>query len=130
MDNNDEPQEAHKGRVIAGLIIIAAGVMLLADRIGISGIHLSGRYWPLLLMAFGFVRLFDSPIRRNGRRRSRWTGVWFIYLGLWGLVSEFHVLGLDYNSSWPLLIVGAGFGMVWRAFEDTGSRQCRQTRES
>jgi len=90
MDNNDEPQEAHKGRVIAGLIIIAAGVMLLADRIGISGIHLSGRYWPLLLMAFGFVRLFDSPIRRNGKRRSRWTGVWFIYLGLWvyGLVID------------------------------------------
>ena len=90
MDNNDEPQEPHKGRVIAGLIIIAAGVMLLADRIGISGIHLSGRYWPLLLMAFGFVRLFDSPIRRNGKRRSRWTGVWFIYLGLWvyGLVID------------------------------------------
>jgi hypothetical protein len=130
MDNNDEPQEAHKGRVIAGLIIIAAGVMLLADRIGISGIHLSGRYWPLLLVAFGFVRLFDSPTRRNGRRRSRWTGVWFIYLGLWGLVSEFHLLGLDYNSSWPLLIVGAGIGIVWRAVEDTGNRQCRQTRES
>ena len=130
MDNIDEPQEAHRGRVIAGLIIIAAGVMLLADRIGISGIHLSGRYWPLLLMAFGFVRLFDPPTRRNGRRRSRWTGVWFIYLGLWGLVSEFHVLGLDYNSSWPLLIVGAGIGMVWRALEDTGNRQCRQTRES
>jgi hypothetical protein len=130
MENNEEPQEAHRGRVFAGLIIIAAGVMLLADRIGISGIHLSGRYWPLLLMAFGFVRLFDPPTRRNGRRRSRWTGVWFIYLGLWGLVSEFHVLGLDYNSSWPLLIVGAGIGMVWRALEDTGNRQCRQTRES
>jgi hypothetical protein len=127
MDNNNE---AHKGRVFAGLIIIAAGVMLLADRIGISGIHLSGRYWPLLLVAFGCVRLFDPPTRRNGARRSRWTGVWFIYLGFWGLVSEFHVFGLDYNSSWPLLIVGAGLGIVWRAFEDSGNRQCQQTRES
>jgi hypothetical protein len=127
MDNNNE---AHKGRVFAGLIIIAVGVMLLADRIGISGIHLSGRYWPLLLVAFGFVRLFDPPTRRNGARRSRWTGVWFIYLGFWGLVSEFHILGLDYNTSWPLLIVGAGLGIVWRAFEDSGNRQCQQTRES
>ena len=127
MDNNDE---THKGRVFAGLIIIAVGVMLLADRIGISGIHLSGRYWPLLLVAFGFVRLFDPPTRRNGARRSRWTGVWFIYLGFWGLVSEFHILGLDYNTSWPLLIVGAGLGIVWRAFEDSGNRQCQQTRES
>ena len=127
MDNNNE---AHKGRVFAGVIIIAVGVMLLADRIGISGIHLSGRYWPLLLVAFGFVRLFDPPTRRNGARRSRWTGVWFIYLGFWGLVSEFHILGLDYNTSWPLLIVGAGLGIVWRAFEDSGNRQCQQTRES
>jgi hypothetical protein len=127
MDNNIE---VHKGRVFAGLIIIAAGVMLLADRIGISGIHLSGRYWPLLLVAFGFVRLFDPSSRRNGARRSRWTGVWFIYLGFWGLVSEFHVLGLDYNTSWPLLLVGAGLGIVWRAFEDSENRQCRQPRAS
>ena len=130
MDINDEPQGAHKGRVVAGLIIIAAGVAMLVDRIGILGIHLSGRYWPLLLMAFGFMRLLDPPARRNGRRRSRWTGAWFVYLGLWGFVSEFHVLGLDYNTSWPLLIVGAGIGIIWRAFEDPQNRQCRQTRES
>jgi hypothetical protein len=129
MNNNDEPQRAHKGRVFAGLLIIAAGAVLLADRIGISGIHLSGRYWPLLLMALGIMRLVDPPMRRNGRR-SRWTGAWFIYLGLWGFVSEFHVLGLDYSTSWPLLIVGAGIGMIWRALEDPENRQCRQTRES
>lgn len=103
--------------------------MLLADRIGIAGIHLSGRYWPLLLMAFGLVRLFD-PLRPNGRRRSRWTGTWFIYLGLWGFVNEFHVLGLGYDTSWPLLIVGAGIGMIWRAFEDPGNRPCQRIRES
>jgi hypothetical protein len=40
------------------------------------------------------------------------------------------VLGLDYNTSWPLLIVGAGIGIIWRAFEDPRNRQCRQTRES
>jgi len=130
MDNNDEPQGAHRGRVLAGLLIIAAGVMLLADRIGISGIHLSGRYWPLLLMAFGVVRLFDPAAGRRGGRRSRWTGAWFVYLGLWGFVNEFHVLGLDYGTSWPLLIVGAGIGMIWRAFEDPAHRQCRRTRES
>jgi hypothetical protein len=130
MDNNDEPRGVYKGRVFAGLLIIAAGVVLLADRIGISAIHLSGRYWPLLLIAFGFMRLFDPRVGRNGRQRSGWTGAWFIYLGLWGFVSEFHVLGLDYNTSWPLLIVGAGIGMIWRALEDPGNRQCRQTRAS
>ena len=129
MDNNDESQGAHRGRVFAGLLIIVAGVVLLADRIGISGLHLSGRYWPLLLMAFGFVRLFDPAVGRHGGRRSRWTGAWFVYLGLWGFVNEFHVLGLDYGTSWPLLIIGAGIGMIWRAFEAPG-HQCQRTRES
>ena len=57
MDDNDEPLGAHKGRVFAGLLIIAAGVVLLADRIGISGIHLSGRYWPRVVHLPGPVGL-------------------------------------------------------------------------
>lgn len=125
MDNNLEPQDARRGRVFAGLIIIAAGLVMLSDRIGISGIHLSGRYWPFLLVAFGLVRWLDRPMRENGRRRSRRPGAWLVYLGLWGFVNEFHVLGLDYDTSWPLLIVGAGIWMTWRAF-DPGSRSCQR----
>lgn len=124
MDNNLE-QDARRGRVFAGLIIIAVGLVMLSDRIRISGIHLSGRYWPFLLVAFGLVRWLDRPIRENGRRRSRRAGAWFVYLGLWGFVNEFHVLGLDYDRSWPLLIVGAGIWMTWRAF-DPGSRPCQR----
>lgn len=124
MENNLERQDAHTGRVFAGLVIIAAGLVMLSDRIGISGIHLSGRYWPFLLVAFGLVRWLDPPRHRNGRRRSRWSGAWLVYIGLWGFVNEFHMLGFDYDTSWPLLIVGAGIGMIWRAF-DPGNQPCQ-----
>jgi len=129
MDNNLEPQDTHRGRVFAGLLIIAAGLVMLFDRIGISGFHLSGRYWPFLLVAFGLVRWLEPTLRSNGRRRSRWSGAWFIYLGFWGFVNEFHVLGLDYDTSWPLLVVGAGIGIIWRAVEGPGNH-CQRARES
>jgi hypothetical protein len=76
------------------------------------------------MIAFGVSRLL-APRTRNGKRPSRWTGIWFIYLGLWFFVNEFRVLGLWYNTSWPLLIVGTGIGMIWRAIEGA-DREVRQ----
>ena len=130
MDPDDGSQGADGGRVLAGLLVIAAGLVLLADRLGMDGIHLSGRYWPLLLIAFGAVRFLNPPAGRHGRRRSRRPGAWLMYVGAWGLVSEFHVLGFSYQTSWPLLLVGAGVGIIWRAFEAPGGRYCGRVRES
>ena len=129
MDNTEQTGSPSHGRVLVGMLIIAAGLVMLADRMGVPGIHLSGRFWPLFLIALGVVRLVDPPPQRNGRPRSRRTGAWFIYLGLWFLVNEFHIYGFDYQTSWPLLVVGAGVGMVWRAFENPCGG-CRRVRES
>jgi hypothetical protein len=73
--------------------------------------------WPFILMAFGLARLADSgvpPDRRPGARRS---GIWLLFISVWGLVSEFHWFGLAYRSAWPLLIVGAGTMIVWAALD-------------
>lgn len=88
---------------------------MLADRIGLGGLHLSGRYWPLIVVALGILRM-GAP-SRHGRSSSTRTGAWLVYIGLWGLVSEFHMFGFDFRTSWPLLVVGAGVFIVWRAVE-------------
>lgn len=113
----DIEERGNSGRVVVGLVIVAVGVVMLIDRTGLADIslHLSGRFWPFILIALGIARLFDPPRRRHGRPSSR-SGGWLLWIGLWGLVSEFHVLGLDYETSWPLLIIGVGLAMVWRAF--------------
>ncbi len=69
------------------------------------------------MLAFGVSRLLAPPAPRSGQQTSRWTGVWFVYLGLWFFVNEYRVWGFWYDTSWPLLIVGAGIGMIWRAIE-------------
>ena len=104
-----------------GLILTFIGLAMLAERTGLSKIHLTGKFWPFVMIAFGVSRLL-APAPRREHPPSKWTGVWFIYLGLWFFVNEFRVLGLWYTTSWPLLIVGTGSGMIWRAIEGSERR--------
>ncbi len=107
----DEGERPNGGRMAAGLIVVFVGLAMLADRNGFAHVHLSSRYWPLILILLGGARLSEPP-RRNGRR----SGAWLLGVGVWGLLSEFHLLGFTYATSWPLLIIGAGLGIAWHAF--------------
>jgi len=119
MSNPDDSSRAQSGPILLGLVFIFVGLALLTDRIGLSGIHLSGPSWPVILIVYGLVRLLASNAHPPNRRRpARWTGAWFIYLGLWFFVNEFHLFGLGYDTSWPLLIVWAGVRMMWCAIEN------------
>jgi len=117
MSTPDDSSRTQNRAILVGLVFIFAGVALLADRIG-TGIHMSGRHWPLLLIVYGSVRFLtaaEDPVRR---RHSRWTAAWLIYLGFWFLVNEFHIFGLRYDTSWPLLIVWAGVRIMSSAIEN------------
>lgn len=109
MQEQDERPNAR--RVVVGLIIVLVGLAMLADRNGFGDLQLSSRYWPFILILLGGARLFDPP-RRHGRR----SGGGLLWVGIWGLVTEFHVFGFDYATSWPLLIIGVGVGIAWNAF--------------
>lgn len=108
-------ESSPRGLVALGLIVMAVGVALIFRRFDFD-IDFS-LLWPFILMAFGLARLADSgvpPDRRPGARRS---GIWLLFISVWGLVSEFHWFGLAYRSAWPLLIVGAGTMIVWAALD-------------
>ena len=47
----------------------------------------------------------------------RCGAVWLLFLGAWGLVNEHRLLGLHYGHSWPVLLIGAGALIVWRAMD-------------
>src|SRR5688572_10136127 len=105
-------------QVFFGLAIVFVGLALLFDQIGWRDFRLWTRLWPLLLLLMGGAKLLDSV---GGRGRSPRGGLWLIYVGLWGLISEFQLFGLDYTTSWPLLIVAAGLNIVWKSFEAPGA---------
>ncbi len=126
MENQSRDGRRSGGHVFVGLVIVMIGLVMLADRVGADGVHLSGHLWPLILIVLGAVKFLD-PGREPGGRRPRGSGVWLMYVGCWGLVSELHLFGLDYSTSWPLLIIGAGVGIVVRSFDPNG---CGRVRES
>ena len=99
------------------MFLMAAGALLLVDRLNVAEIRVTSQLWPFFPIALGLVRIIDPPIRGDGRVCSRRSGVWLVLLGGWGLANEFHVYGFHYENSWPLLVVLAGLNMVWRSVD-------------
>jgi len=114
-------REPRGGQVLIGLALMLLGVAFLFDQMDWWNVHLSRHFWPFFLLFFGVARMLAGP-RRTRRGRVVRSGMWMIYIGMWGLISEYRVFGLDYDTSWPLLIVAAGLNMVWRSFETTRLR--------
>ena len=100
--------------LMTGLVLIVVGIAFMVDRITILDIE--GRWWPFILLVLGAVKFVAPSASRRGIG-SRRPGAWLLFIGLWGLVNEFYLFGLDYATSWPLMIVGVGIMIVWRAFE-------------
>lgn len=101
------------GRIGWGLVIIAFGLLLLADRYERFDFTFSGEFWPFILVALGVGRLLQAPDWAVGRtHRSGWG---LLAVGLWALAVELNLWGLTYDNAWPLLVIGFGISLVWRA---------------
>jgi predicted membrane protein len=92
-----------------GLLVAAAGVILLLDQQGIIDANKVFQYfWPILCISFGLVNLFQP-----GRRR-----IWGVILLVIGVLLVFYNLGfahIGFQSIWPVLIIVIGGLMIWQA---------------
>jgi hypothetical protein len=93
------------GRLFTGLVIMALGAIFLADNLGFVDVGSIGRFWPVILILLGIGSIF-----RPGHRRG---GAWLLFLGALFLLHTFGYFRL--HDSWPLFIVAAGVGMIWRS---------------
>jgi hypothetical protein len=91
-------------RLVLGLAILALGVLFTLDNVGVLDARRFLRYWPVVLIAVGFQRLFQ------GRDRSqRLPGLLLLLLGAWLLAGRF--------SLWPALLLILGAHLVWQALD-------------
>lgn len=109
-DNRDAA--SRRGRLVAGIVLIVLGVIFFFDRIDLG--DLLSDYWPLILIGIGIVRL--------GQPETRSSGTWLIAIGTWLQISKIHLFGLDYGSSWPLLLVFIGIATVFEGLFGRGER--------
>jgi hypothetical protein len=126
VEDRDDPRQ-RRGTIAIGIVLVLFGVALLLQRtLAVDG-HLVGRLWPIVLIVLGVSNAWGADDSRRGRGRRR-GGVWLVFLGVWGLVSEFELFGLDFSTSWPLLVVGVGGLIVWKALEGAPPRRVRRER--
>jgi hypothetical protein len=105
------------GRVLFGLLMMAAGVVLWLDQLEVIEIRSVFRYWPAVLIILGL-----GSITAAREKRDVGGGAVMIVVGSWILACTQHWLGLTFRNSWPLINVAIGLGMIFGALFPTAPK--------
>ena len=108
-----------RNRTALGLVLIAVGVVFTLDSAGVLHTAGLGRWWPLLLIGVGVVKVRQP--REDGQHAA---GVAFLLLG--GLFQTTSILSI--GSAWTLLMVAFGAFLIWQGIE--GPREAAAASES
>ena len=92
--------------LLTGLVLVGAGIAFLTGEFGEVVRH----WWPMLVVLVGIPKLLQ--------RRTIWSGLWLITVGVWLQLIQLHLFGLRYANGWPLLLIVVGAGMALRAVFD------------
>ena len=100
--------------IIPGLILIAVGVWLLLQNLGIINLDLA-RIWPVFLTLFGLGMLLVALVTRRTRAAEGevMIGVWALLIGLFFFL--FSTGAIDWAEMarlWPTLPLIAGLGFL------------------
>lgn len=118
------------GAIAAGVLLVGLGVAMFLDSTGVFHVHAGRLIAPVFMIAIGsaivldkggFVAEFgrgsdDDRPRRIRRRGGTFGGLWLIGVGCWMLVSQLHLFGLTYHTSWPLFVIMAGVLIMLRGW--------------
>jgi predicted membrane protein len=113
--NERQPMPRSTPHLILGISIIAIGVLLMLDNMGVMAARDYLQYWPVLLIVFGLSKML-YPHSRGG-------GMVLMIVGVVLLLNVLDVVSFHLWDLWPLLIVFVGFSMIVR------SSQRRRRRE-
>ena len=97
------PRSALNGRLLVGLLFIVGGIFFTLANFGVVEIYRVWRYWPLILIAVGLLRLTS---------RSVFSGLLLIGLGVLFQLKTLRLLNFDVWMLFPLIFVLVGFRIV------------------
>jgi hypothetical protein len=95
------------GRKATGIFLILLGAALLLGELRLLSLEPLKRWWPVLLIAIGIVRLF-------GGSRGRFSGYWLLVGGVYGAVGEWNLFGMTWSDAWPIFVIAAGLAILIR----------------
>ncbi len=110
MDNSEKSRMGPN--LISGVFVIALGVVLLLDHLGIISARQFFHFWPVFFVVIGLAHLFQS-----NRIGGRIWGGFLIMMGASFQLKELGYLHVGFSEIWPVFIIIAGVMLIVREFE-------------
>lgn len=117
---SDERRVRLTPQLLLGLTVMAVGVLLTLDNLGIG--HWESyvrRFWPVALIAVGALKIRQS---RDGSGGA-FGGFLFALAGTWLLLEHTALVRIRFVDVWPLLVVFFGVYLVWQGVAGPRRRQ-------
>jgi predicted membrane protein len=96
-------------RLVIGLLIVAAGVLLLLEKMNvIKDVNILD-YWPVILIVMGVGKLFQQGLDRY--HKVFW-GIILTAVGVLFLLNNLHYIHFWFDDLWPILIIIVGFEII------------------
>ena len=117
-ETGSNPRERRRAnsRLFLGVVLLAVGMLLLADNLGYDLPFRLWQAWPLIVVALGAIKML-WPREADDRR----DGFWTLVAGAYCWISVWRLFGLHWGTAWPIFLVAQGVMIVI-----DGSR-CRAT---
>lgn len=98
------------GRLLFGAVILTLGLLWTAENLGFGEAEAVLRWWPALLLAYGFVRVTGLD-----GTRSWVSGTLLMLAGGWMLAREIGWVQLSIWRLWPVWMIVVGAGLIFRS---------------
>jgi predicted membrane protein len=98
------------GRLLFGAVILVLGLLWTAENLGFGEVEAVLRWWPVLLLGYGLVRVLGLD-----GSRSVVSGTLFILAGGWMVARELGWVHLSIWRLWPVWMIVVGAGLIFRS---------------
>ncbi|QUH25395.1 LiaF transmembrane domain-containing protein [Serpentinicella alkaliphila] len=98
------------GRKLFGLILVALGIILMLDKVGMYAVNFAyiiSNYWPMAIVLIGIFNLFDNSHSKLGSLITVTIGV-LLQLKILGYFNIFNYLYL-----WPVILILLGIHVIF-----------------
>lgn len=103
-------------RLVLGLSVMAAGLLLTLDNLGLVAAREYWPFWPVILIAVGLAKMAQSL-----QERGRPAGAGLVLLGAALLLLNLGLLRTRYF--WPILLLVVGARIAWQALTTPGRKR-------
>lgn len=94
-------------KLIIGLIVICAGILLLLENLGVDIRINIWDFWPVALILIGL-----SHISRPGETRHGFSGAIFVIVGVLFLLNNLDIIVFNMGTLWPIIIIILGIAII------------------